>query len=141
MAKKEGAPFGAGISSMLMLFVILCLTVFGVLAYMTARADNRLTLRSAEAVKAYYAADAEAEEILSRVDAAGEDYAAVLREEGFSTVQEGERLTADLELPIEGTRVYRMQLVFTDGEYEVTIRRMEDNTVWEEEDLNVWDGQ
>ena len=132
MAKKEGAPLGAGVSSMLMLFVILCLTVFGVLAYMTALADNRLTLRSAEAVKAYYAADAEA---------AGEDYAAVLREEAFSTVQEGETLTADLELPIEGTRVYRMQLVFTDGEYEVTIRRMEDNTVWEEEDLNVWDGQ
>ena len=100
MAKKEGAPFGAGVSSMLMLFVILCLTVFGVLAYMTARADNRLTFRSAEAVKGYYAADAEAEEILSRVDVAGEDYAAVLREEGFSTEQEGERLTADLELPI-----------------------------------------
>ena len=46
MKKKESAPFGAGMSSLLMVFVVLCLTVFGVLAYMTARADSRLTQRS-----------------------------------------------------------------------------------------------
>lgn len=70
MKKKESAPFGAGMSSLLMVFVVLCLTVFGVLAYMTARADSRLTQRSAQMVQAYYAADAEAEEALARLDAA-----------------------------------------------------------------------
>lgn len=142
MAKKERTPFGTGISSLLMLFVILCLTVFGVLAYMTARADNRLTQRSAEAVRAYYAADARAEEILAQVDAASaETLPTVLAGAGFSVEQDGEKVIADLEIPIEGTRIYRLRLVFADGTREVAIRRAEETAVWEDELLDVWDGQ
>lgn len=141
--KKEAAPFGVGISSLLMVFVVLCLTVFGVLAYMTARADHRLTQRSAQMVQAYYAADTRAEEALARLDEAlsampGEE---ALEAAGFSVSEEEGALTGDLEIPVDGTRVYRLRVRIENGEYAVTARQTEDNTVWEEEHLNVWDGQ
>ena len=131
MKKKGSAPFGAGMSSLLMVFVVLCLTVFGVLAYMTARADNRLTQRSAQMVQAYYAADAKAEEALARLDAALLEMPEqdALESAGFAVVSAEQPLTGELEVEITG------------GDYRVTARQTEDNIVWEDEILDVWDGQ
>ena len=119
--KKEAAPFGVGISSLLMVFVVLCLTVFGVLAYMTARAEEAL---------------ARLDEALSAMP--GEE---ALEAAGFSVSEEEGALTGDLEIPVDGTRVYRLRVRIENGEYAVTARQTEDNTVWEEEHLDVWDGQ
>ena len=143
MKKKGSAPFGAGMSSLMMVFVVLCLTVFGVLAYMTARADNRLTQRSAQMVQAYYAADAKAEEALARLDAARLEMPAqdALESAGFAVVSAEQPLTGELEIPVDGTRVYRVQVEITGGDYRVTARQTEDNIVWEDEILDVWDGQ
>ena len=143
MKKKESAPFGAGVSSLLMVFVVLCLTVFGVLAYMTARADSRLTQRSAQMVQAYYAADAEAEEALARLDAALLEMPEkeALESAGFTVGANEQPLTGKLEIPVDGTRIYRMQVEISGGDYRITVRQTEDNTVWEDEILDVWDGR
>lgn len=149
MKKKENAPFGAGISSLLMLFVILCLTVFGVLAYMTAQADSRLSARAAETVAAYYQADSAAEELLAQTDEAvfslsGEtaEIQEALEALGYTVVLEDGLLTAEYVIPVDETRQYLLRIVFDqpDGSYRVITRQTEETAVWGEEDLEVWQG-
>ena len=63
--KKRFSPPAVGGSSLLIIFAVLCLTVFALLTLSTARADERLSDVSADAVMAYYQADLEAEKIFS----------------------------------------------------------------------------
>ena len=56
-----------GGSSILVIFVLLCLTTFATLAMVSAAASFRLAQRVAEASDAYYAADSRAEEILAQI--------------------------------------------------------------------------
>ena len=58
-----------GTSSVLMIFVVLCLTTFAVLSFVTANADARLPEKAVQGVDAYYAADAKAQEALASLDA------------------------------------------------------------------------
>lgn len=66
MAKKQpgGVP-PIGVSSLLTMFGVLCLTVFALLTVSTARAGERLGSRAEQAVQNYYAADGRAEAILA----------------------------------------------------------------------------
>ena len=57
-----------GASSVLMIFIVLCLTAFGVLSLVSARADLRLTDRTVDAVQAYHSADAHTDQLLSVID-------------------------------------------------------------------------
>lgn len=64
--KKSGASFSAlGMSSITVIFATLCLTVFAVLTLATVRAETATSVANAESIKAYYAADCEAERILA----------------------------------------------------------------------------
>ena len=54
-----------GGSSLLVIFTVLCLTIFALLGLETVRADCRLTDAAAQSVASYYSADAQAESIVS----------------------------------------------------------------------------
>ena len=43
-----------GLSSLILIFIVLCLSTFGLLSLSSARGDLELAERGAEAVKAYY---------------------------------------------------------------------------------------
>ena len=58
-----------GGSSLLVIFAVLCLTVFALLGLSTVQADKRLSDISIQAVADYYEADCAAEEILARLKA------------------------------------------------------------------------
>ena len=61
-SKKGTAPIlTVGGPSVVMIFVMLCLTVLGVLSLASANSDLRLARRTADSVAAYYEADAEAQ--------------------------------------------------------------------------------
>ena len=66
---KRFSPPMIGGSSLLVIFAILCLTVFTLLALSTVQADNRLSEASIDAVSNYYAADYEAETIFADIRA------------------------------------------------------------------------
>ena len=68
MDKKLNMSIGIGGPSIIMIFVVLCLTTLAALSLMTANADWKLTLKTAEAITDYYVADNEAEEILASAD-------------------------------------------------------------------------
>lgn len=57
--------FGAGASSILLIFVVLSLVTFGILSYTTARSDYRLAQKLADSTTAYYTACNQAEQELS----------------------------------------------------------------------------
>lgn len=61
------SPPAVGGVSLLVVFAVLCLTVFALLSLTTVQADIRLAEASARAVSGYYAADCQAQEILARL--------------------------------------------------------------------------
>ena len=71
MAKRgtSGPPAAVGGSSLLVIFAVLCLTVFALLTLSTAAADSRLSQDAAAAVEAYYQADSQAEALWARLRA------------------------------------------------------------------------
>lgn len=69
MAKeKKRASVQVGGSTILMIFTVLCLTVFAVLSLSSAKADVSLTQKAEQTLIAYYKADGEAEEKLRQWD-------------------------------------------------------------------------
>ncbi len=63
--RKVASPVGG--SSLLVIFAVLCLTVFALLALATVKADVRMEKESTKAVSDYYRADCEAEQILGQI--------------------------------------------------------------------------
>nr|WP_319489614.1 hypothetical protein [uncultured Caproiciproducens sp.] len=70
MKRKGDFHLGVGASSILMIFVVLCLTTFGILSYVTANADNKISTKNAETVESYYTGTVAAEEKLQKIDMA-----------------------------------------------------------------------
>lgn len=78
--KRYPSRMGVGASSILLILVILSLTLFAVLSLVQAKNDAALTDKTASAVTAFYDADAQAQRLLSQLDAAltaGEDLTAI----------------------------------------------------------------
>lgn len=107
--KKDSVrpPFSMGGISILMVFVMLCLTTFGVLTLATARAEMRLTQKNAQSVASYYAAASKTQEILAQIDGilkngasqgkTGEDMAKeISRIDGVSVKNEGAAKIVDI---------------------------------------------
>ena len=69
MREGKRAPTVVGGISLLVIFAVLCLTVFAVLSLAQGQADRRLAQNSWSAVTGYYRADCQAQEILSRLRA------------------------------------------------------------------------
>lgn len=69
MKKQDTFRAGTGASSIMMVFVILCLTTLAVLSFLSARADQHTTDRVTEQAGAYYAARAAVEEKIAVLDA------------------------------------------------------------------------
>ena len=63
---KKKANIGS--SSLIFIFIVLCLATFGLLSLGNARGDELLSVRNAAAVKEYYRADGLGEEFLRQVD-------------------------------------------------------------------------
>lgn len=69
MANEEiKSKTSIGISSLILIFIILCLATFGLLALSSAKGDLALARRNAEAVGEYYKADGLGEEFLKMTD-------------------------------------------------------------------------
>lgn len=74
--ERISAPAIGG-SSLLVIFAVLCLTVFALLSLSTVQAEKRMADAAVEAVTDYYAADLQAQEVFARLRA-GETVSGVL---------------------------------------------------------------
>ena len=131
MKRKDAfSPPAVGGSSLLVIFAVLCLTVFALLSFSTVQAEKRLSDKAAKSVSDYYRADLEAEKIYARLRS-GEMVPGVMEIGGIyrysCPVSENQTLWVELEQKEDTWRVLRWQ----------TTARMEKT----EEKINVWDGK
>lgn len=128
--KKTDTPAAVGGISLLVVFAVLCLAVFAVLSLSSVRAEGRLSAASAEAVRAYYEADCEAEEILARLRAG-------IVPEGV--LAEGNRYR--YECAVSDTQKLSVEAEVTGEDYRILRWQTEAVGQWKAEDeLRVWDG-
>ena len=153
---KRGGSFGLGTggASILLIFVLLCLTTFATLSIVSANADYKLTQRNALAVEEYYAADSAANEKLALVAAAlsggapeegtpAERCAAALAGLDGVTVQEavaGARVSFAVE--ISATRELQVSLlVGQDLSWSIASWQAVTTEEWvEQNSIELWDG-
>lgn len=131
------SPPAVGGVSLLVVFAVLCLTVFALLSLTTVRADVRLADASAQAVSDYYAADCQAQEILARLRA-GETPDGVT----WSSPMEGGETECSYTVSISNTQELQVEvLVWPDGRWSVQRWQAAAAGGWEiDEGLEVWDG-
>ncbi|WP_101697749.1 hypothetical protein [Clostridium minihomine] len=152
---------GVGISSILMIFVILCLTAFGILSFSTARSDWQLTQKNVQSIQSYYDADAKAQEVLAQTDL---ELARLLRENpSFSNRQLASHLNGQLIMDTQlsipkgssGTELIfsvpvgsmqkiqvKLELVSESQRYRILSYHLSPSEEWsgENQPLDVWDG-
>jgi len=133
--KRSFSPPVVGGSSLLVIFAVLCLTIFALLSLSTVQADGRLSDASAQAVSAYYQADCAAEEILARIRAGQIP-------EGVEDVGSGLHVYR-YAVPISDTQELRVTVtLFAPDVYHVTQWQAVSTVDWTPDDsLDVWNGE
>lgn len=126
--QKVHAPMVGG-SSLLVMFAVLCLTVFALLGFSTVQADRRLEQVSVQAVEDYYRADTEAEGILAQLRSGQVPEGVQLRDGIYSYCCE-----------ISDTQAIQVQVRAAD--WKVLCWQSVSTIHWTESDsLQVWDGE
>ena len=133
--QERFSPPAVGGTSLLVVFAVLCLTVFALLSLTTVQADVRLADASAQAVEDYYAADCRAQEILARVRNGETPEGVELEEEnGITSVRYACPISDGQELQVEAR-------VSWDGSYSILRWQAVATREWEsDESLDLWDG-
>ena len=120
---RMSAPAIGG-SSLLVIFAVLCLTVFTLLSLSTAQAEKRMSDASAQALTAYYAADLEAEQIFARLRA-GENVPGVQKNAWLYSyscpISEQQILEVELENKENTWHVCRWQVIARSGTVSETL--------------------
>lgn len=133
--KRRSRLPAVGGSSLLVMFAVLCLTVFALLGLSAVRAGGRLSEASAESVAAYYAADRQAETLFARLRSGD------LPEEVLPCPCGGTEGYA-YTCPISSTQQLCVEIHHENGEWTVVRWQAESIASWEEEEasLGLWDG-
>ena len=128
--KREQMPMVGG-SSLLIIFAVLCLTVFALLGLSTVQADSRLSEISAQAAADYYAADSTAEEILAALRAGNVPDGVAADGDYYSytcPISETQELQVEVRVRADRWEILRWQAVSIARESE-------------ESYLSLWDGE
>ena len=127
---KHRIPTGFGLSSLLVIFGVLCLCVFVMLSLSTAQTQERLSLEAQAAVTDFYEADSRAQEILAQLRS-GQIPQGVTEEGGVYRYS----------CPISQNRTLTVAVRIRGTEYEILQWQTVSTGRWQpEEDLPVWQG-
>lgn len=142
MEKKSGhLGIPIGTSSLLMVFIVLCLSIFGAISYIAAYNDYRLSQKTAENVKAYYNADNLAEEKLSEIMAAlseeptKEAFQNWLQRNGITVEQEQGAIAASYDILInENMKIaVTVKILYDEKDYSISSWKTVNTSVPEDE--------
>ena len=130
MDERRSSPPAVGGSSLLVIFAVLCLTVFALLGLSAVQANGRLSDVSAQAVSGYYTADCQAEAILAQLRQGRQPPGVARQGDVFAyscPISDTQSLEVRVRLEGDSWTVLRWQAVST--------------TQWEaEEGLDLWSG-
>ncbi len=101
MKKKSSVSFGPGAASLLLIFVVLAMSVLGMLSLMNSRNDVRLSERSVSVMEAVYLLNAKAENTRAQADAVLYDLSQKQSDPDGYLAAAGEALSKDMK--VEGS--------------------------------------
>ena len=141
MASKKN--IGTGSASVVLIFTVLCLTVFTLISYTAAGNDMDLATAEAKLVKGYYEADTLAERILTELLAAKTVPKAVY---GVAIATEWDEAlasqTAEFSCAISQRKELYVKIAFRENAYDILAWRMRDVGDWPlDTSLPVWPGE
>ena len=160
--KKSFEGSSVGTSLILVIFILLCLLTFGTLSMISANADNKLSISSAENVVEFYLADAKAQTKIKDIDKIlqvlydeseneQEYYENVYKHFKNDTevvVSQGEELDLNFITTVSTKEILSSQLrvIYPNNAqkscYKIQSWKLVNTKVWEESsDQNIWDGQ
>lgn len=127
--RRNGLLPPVGLNALLCIFAVLCLTVFALLGAATVRADMQQRERTQRAVLDYYAADAQAQQIL-----------ATLRDGHRPERVTWEQTTASYQVPISTGLALMVEVVVEGTDYTVVRWQAVNTNPWQaDERVTVWD--
>lgn len=128
--QREGFP-PVGVSSLLVIFAVLCLTVFALLSLATVRADSALSQKAAAAAEGYCRADYAAEETLALLRA-GKRPEGVRQSNGVYYYDH----------PISETQTLVVEVAVEGSDYDILRWQAVSTADWKAGDqLPVWNGE
>ena len=131
MKKQDDSYPMVGGSSLMVIFIVLCLTIFSLLTLRSAQLGKKLSMDTAETVQSYYEADLQAELILSQLRA-GEIPKGVLSEGTQYSYSCPLSSTQELQVCVE---------VLPDGSFSILRWQCVPTIHWQtDESLPIWDG-
>lgn len=120
-----------GGSSLLVIFAVLCLTLFALLGLSSAQASERMSEAAAESVAAYYMADYDAERTL-----------ALLRQGSTPENVKKDGNIYSWSCPLTERQRLEIEVRLEGAEYEVLQWQLVSSAQWVADDsLNVWQGE
>ncbi len=139
--KRKVGGMNIGSASLVMVFSVLCLTIFAVLSVVTARNEWRLAEKSAQAVTDYYTADSLAAEILDEIsrDENGQLSLPSSREGTLESVNGTDYL--NYFVSIDEYQWLWVQVYDDQGVIKIARWEVEEQGLWNaDQSINVWGG-
>jgi len=133
---------GIGSASIVLVFVVLCLTIFSVISLLPALTERNLAEAEVRLVQDFYAADALAERILAHLLTLDETPESILGVEINSYWDWDLFLDmVSFGVPISETQILYVQIGIDFDRYHIFAWRMVGIDEWEaDESIDVWDG-
>lgn len=133
---------GVGSASIVLIFAVLCLTVFAVISLASAISDSAMVDVEADLIRSYYEADTLAESILAELrgtDTLPETVRGVEILSGWDWETDAD--TVSFVCPISEKKELYVELAGGGGSYDILSWRMRDIGGWENDDsLDLWPG-
>ena len=138
----EKGGIGVGSASIVLVFAVLCLTVFSLITYVVAANDKSLVETEAQLVTGYYEADALAERIVAEIlntDVFPESVHGVNIETDWDGYLDA--YIVEFSCPISDRNALYVRLAVHEDSYDVLSWRMYNTDEWSFDDrINVWPG-
>lgn len=147
--KKQKGSIGS--STLILIFIVLCLATFALLSLSNAGGDRNLANKNAEAVRTYYEADSQGEQFVQMVDQAVKE----VRKETSDQVKQQQKLaeklgnyyntdsrTAETDIPMDFDQALHVELALDSQEnYIIRSWRVYNQKDYEiDNKIPVWDG-
>jgi hypothetical protein len=153
MAGRNSQGIHVGSTSILMVFSVLCLTIFAVLSFVTTNYERKLSEKTAAAVLNFYEADSHAEEILAEMQkmlnaytepGLIDEFSAQFEQEDFlvSPLEDPMNFSFSFEVPIDEKQVLHISATVKNGIIMVNSWIILSTGSWSVDNrLNVWTGE
>jgi len=140
---------GTGSVSLILIFAVLCLTIFALLTVSSARAEYNLADKTASSVSAYYQADSQAEYVFARIradlaqgDGVPEEISGIPINRFITGNGDDEYIA--YSVPADPVNILEVTLVYSylTQAFDIAQWRLMPAQEWyPQEDFNVWDGE